>query len=162
MPSYFLYAEKSPISAVDRTELRVELIALVEPIVTDQGAELVDVEISGSKGGELIRLLVHAESGISLAQCEAISREVADSFDVEDPVPGRYRLEVTSPGLDRPLQNDRDFARASGRKLKVVFHNGQVVKGRLACWNTSMLLLESPAASVERANIAKAFIEPEL
>ena len=113
--------EKSPISAVDRTELKVELIALVKPIVTDHGAELVDVEISGSKGGELIRLLVHAEPGITLAQCEAISREVADSFDVEDPVPGRYRLEVTSPGLDRPLLSDDDFARASGRKLKVVF-----------------------------------------
>jgi ribosome maturation factor RimP len=154
--------EKSPISAVDRTELKVELIALVKPIVTDHGAELVDVEISGSKGGELIRLLVHAKPAITLAQCEAISREVADSFDVEDPVPGRYRLEVTSPGLDRPLLSDDDFARASGRQLKVVFHDGRVAKGRLASWDASQLLLEGPAASIERANIAKALIEPEL
>ena len=154
--------EKSPNSAVDRTELKVELTALVEPIVTGHGADLVDVEISGGKGGRLIRLLVHAGSGITLAQCEAISREVADSFDVDDPISGRYRLEVTSPGLDRPLHSDGDFARASGHQLKIVFHDGQVVKGRLTSWDASQLLLEGPAASIERSSIAKAFIEPEL
>ena len=106
--------------------------------------------------------MVHKNCGITLATCESISREVADLFDVEDPIAGRYRLEVTSPGLDRPLETDGDFARACGRLLKVVLTSGRVVKGRLIAWEADLIQLDGPAESVERADIAKANIEPEM
>ena len=106
--------------------------------------------------------MVHKNCGITLATCELISREVADLFDVEDPIAGRYRLEVTSPGLDRPLETDGDFTRAHGRLLKVVLTSGRVVKGRLSAWEADRIQLDSLAESVERADIAKANIEPEL
>ena len=106
--------------------------------------------------------MVHKNCGITLAICELISREVADLFDIEDPIAGRYRLEVTSPGLDRPLETDGDFTRAQDRLLKVVLTSGRVVKGRLAAWEADRIQLDSPAEIVARADIAKANIEPEL
>ena len=105
--------------------------------------------------------MVYKNCGTTLATCESISREVADLFDVEDPIVGRYRLEVTSPGLDRPLETDGDFTRAHGRLLKVVLTSGRVVKGRLIAWEADRIQLDSPAESVARADIAKANIEPE-
>ena len=87
---------------------------------------------------------------------------MADLFDVEDPIAGRYRLEVTSPGLDRPLETDGDFARARGRLLKVVLASGRVVKGRLIAWEANQIQLDGPAEFVARADIARANIEPEL
>ena len=95
---------------------------------------MVDVEIKGARGNELVKLLVYDEGGVSLTLCESISREVADLLDVEDPISGRYRLEVTSPGLDRPLVSDSDYAKANGRSLRAKLKSGQVIKGRmLAC-----------------------------
>ncbi|MDE2704483.1 MAG: ribosome maturation factor RimP [Gemmatimonadota bacterium] len=131
-------------------------------MVREHGAELVDIELSGVRGNQLVRLLVHKNCGVTLATCESISREVADLFDIEDPIAGRYRLEVTSPGLDRPLETDGDFTRAQGRLLKVVLTSGQAVKGRLVAWEADQIQLDSPAEIVARADIAKANIEPEL
>jgi len=116
----------SPVPAAESDLLKLKLRELVEPIVVDNGAILVDVELSGSRSQQILRLLVHKDSGLSLDLCAIVSREVADLFDVEDPIPGRYRLEVTSPGLDRSLQTDGDFHRASGRLLKVVMLSGKL------------------------------------
>ena len=154
--------EKARISAVDKFALKADIVVLVEPIIREHEAELVDIELSGAQGNQLVRLLVHKNCGITLATCELISREVADLFDIEDPIAGRYRLEVTSPGLDRPLETDGDFTRARGRLLKVVLTSGRVVKGRLVAWEADQIQFDSPAESVARADIAKANIEPEL
>ena len=153
---------KARISAVDKFALKADLVALAEPIIREHEAELVDIELSGVRGNQLIRLLVHKSCGITLATCESISREVADLFDIEDPIAGRYRLEVTSPGLARPLETDGDFTRAQGRLLKVVLTSGRVVKGRLVAWEADQIQLDSPAEFVARGDIARANIEPEL
>ena len=75
-------------------QLGLQLSAQLAPIVEDHGGILVDVEIAGSKSQPSIRIFVHKEPAISLATCEQISREIADYLDVEDPLPGRYRLEA--------------------------------------------------------------------
>ena len=158
-----LNREKAHISTADKAELKGDVIALVEPLVSGHGAELVDIELSGGRGNELVRILVYKDPGITLDLCVSISREIADLFDIEDPMPGRYRLEVTSPGLDRPLSSDGDFTRASGRLLKIVLKSGQTIKGRLTSWETNRLFLENTGKSLEvvRAEIAKALIEAE-
>ena len=140
------------------------LVTLLEPVIADHGAELVDLELVGAANNQTVRLLVHRDPAIGLDQCEAISREVADLLDVEDPVPGRYRLEVTSPGLDRPLQTDQDFGRAAGRFLKVVLASGRTLRGRLHHWEAEQLILEGEdeALKIDRRDIAKATIEAEL
>jgi len=148
----------------DRTRLRSALVALVSPVVEDHDLELVDVELRGSPNNQMVRILVHRDSGVMLDDCEAISRELGDLFDIEDPVPGRYRLEVTSPGLDRPLTTDRDFQRASSKRLKVVFASGGTRFGRLNGWDGENISLETDAGAEEipRADIARATVEVEL
>jgi ribosome maturation factor RimP len=137
---------------------------IVEPVVADYEASLVDVEILGRRNSRSIRVLVHKDPGITLDLCESISREIGDLLDVEDPVSGRYRLEVTSPGLDRPLVTDSDFARASARQLKVLLHSGRSVSGRLANWDPDAIELQIEIEVVDRiprSEIVKATIEAE-
>ena len=145
-------------------ELRLHLSSELTPIVEEHGALLVDVEAAGSKSQPSVRILVHKEPAISLTICEQISREIADFLDVEDPIPGRYRLEVTSPGLDRPLVKDGDFARAKGRLLKIVLLSGKNQRGRLVGWDSEQITLDDGRGNLEdvpRENIAKATIEVE-
>jgi len=110
-----------------------------------------------------LRLLVYREAGTSVEVCEAISREVADLLDLEDPLPGRYRLEVTSPGLDRPLVTDGDFNRASGRRLRIILADGGTLTGRLVTWDAQQVELDvaEGRAAVLRSDIARATIEVE-
>ena len=147
-----------------QTDLKDRLSELLEPVVIDHGATLVDLELSGSVNNQILRLLIHVDSGVTLTLCQAISREAADLLDVENPIPKRYRLEITSPGLDRPLQTNQDFSRARCRNLKVVLANGKTVHGRLQDWEDDRLILElaSGVEEVERREIAKATIKAEL
>lgn len=155
--------------AGDAERLRRALAELAEPVVAEHEAELVDVEVSG-RGSYNVRLLVHRSTGATVDLCEAISRELSDLLDVEDPVPGRYRLEVTSPGLDRPLRTDADYRRAQSRQLKVVTSDGRTLLGRLVDFSDTEIELELKAGRKERAaerivlqreEVARATIEVE-
>ena len=96
-----------------------ELAKLLEPTVTRMGYELVDLEVRlGGKGG-LVRLFIDKPDGIDLDDCEKVSLAVSALLDVEDPVPGNYNLEVSSPGLDRKLTKVEHFQRFAGETVKV-------------------------------------------
>ena len=110
-----------------------------------------------------MRLLVYRDRGVTVDLCEAISRELSDVLDIEDPVPGRYRLEVTSPGLERPLQTDADYLRAHLRRLKIVTCDGRTEFGRLTGFSGGAIELDREAGLriVDRSDIARATIEVE-
>ena len=96
-----------------------ELAKLLEPTVERLGYELVDLEVRlGGKGG-LVRVFIDKSEGIDLDDCETVSRAVSALLDVEDPVPGNYNLEVSSPGLDRKLTKVEHFQRFEGETVKV-------------------------------------------
>jgi ribosome maturation factor RimP len=98
---------------------RDELANLLEPTVKRLGYELVDLEARvGGKGG-LVRLYIDKPDGIDLDDCEKVSLAVSALLDVEDPVPGNYNLEVSSPGLDRKLTKVEHFQRFTGETVKV-------------------------------------------
>ncbi len=98
------------------------LVDLLEPTVESLGYELVDVIYRPGKGG-LLRLYIDKESGeITLEDCEAVSRQVSAVLDVEDPMPGQYTLEVSSPGFDRPLRKREHFERFIGSEAKLTLH----------------------------------------
>ena len=143
--------------------LRSALVELIQPVVEDRGAILVDIELGGSNHFHIVRVLVHKDPGITVKACVGISREVGDLLDIEDPFPGRYRLEVTSPGLDRPLTTDGDFQRAQGHKVKVVLTSGKAVVGRLESWESDGIQVSDKAGAkaISRLEIAKAHIEVE-
>lgn len=92
---------------------------LLEPVVNDLGYELVLLEFSPHKGAASLRLFIDSARGIGLGDCEKVSREVAATLDVEDPIPQAYQLEVSSPGLDRPLVKPEHFLRFRGEQVKV-------------------------------------------
>jgi len=149
---------------LEQDELKEHLIQLLEPVICEYGAEIVDLELTGPVNNQMLRLLVHKEPGITVDLCEAISREVGDLLDVEDPIPGRYRLEVTSPGVNRSLRTDRDFARVRSRLLKVVLRSGKNIHGRLEDWDSNNIILtgDSGQQIIDRSEIAKATVEVEL
>ena len=99
--------------------LHDRLVELLEPLVEALGYELVLLEYNAHKGSALVRLFVDATAGVTLGDCEKVSREVEGRLDVEDPIPQNYRLEVSSPGLDRPLVKPAHFERFKGSVAKL-------------------------------------------
>lgn len=98
------------------------LVQLLEPVVEDLGFELWHLEVVGSGDNRLLRLYIDAAEGIVIEDCERVSREVAAALDVADPLPGAYRLEVSSPGLDRPLAKPAHFRRFLGQSARVTLY----------------------------------------
>ena len=107
------------------TDKANEISALLAPTVTSMGLELLGAEYLPSPGGAVLRLYIdvpQAEAGernVGIEECEAVSREVSAQLDVEDPISGNYTLEVSSPGIDRPLFAPSHFARFLGQSAKV-------------------------------------------
>lgn len=92
---------------------------LAEPLVEAEGMELVDVEYLQERGRWLLRLTIDKPGGVTLDDCQTISRQVERVLDVEDPIDAPYALEVSSPGIERPLKKERDFERFAGNKAEV-------------------------------------------
>lgn len=96
-----------------------DLWSLVESVATGLGYEVVDVEYRPHPRNGLLRVYIDKPDGILLEDCEAVSHQLGAMLDVEDPIPGQYRLEVSSPGLDRPLRKAADFERFAGETVKI-------------------------------------------
>jgi ribosome maturation factor RimP len=92
---------------------------IVEPVVTTEGMELVEVEFQREPRGWTLRLYIDKDGGVDVNDCMAVSREVGDLLDVKDPIEHPYHLEVSSPGLNRPIRMQKDFERFSGRRVKI-------------------------------------------
>jgi ribosome maturation factor RimP len=98
---------------------REELQKMLVPTIESLGYELTDLESSLSGGSGVLRIFIDKPDGIGLEDCEKVSLAVSTLLDVEDPVPGRYDLEVSSPGLDRKLTKIEHFQRFEGKTIKV-------------------------------------------
>jgi ribosome maturation factor RimP len=95
-----------------------DLLNLLEPEIEAMGYELVALDVrTGGKG--LLRLYIDGPDGVNLEDCERVSHQVSGLLDVEDPIPGEYTLEVSSPGLDRPLRKAAHFQRFEGHEARV-------------------------------------------
>ena len=101
----------------DQYEQKAEAIA--EPIVSSFGFELVDVEYVKEAGTWYLRLYIDKEGGITIDDCEAVSRLFSDKLDEEDFIDDAYVMEVSSPGLGRPLKKEKDFKRSIGKEVEI-------------------------------------------
>ncbi len=99
--------------------LREKLIGLVEPLLANLGYELVDLELSTGHGSGMLRVYIDRPAGVGIEDCERVSREISALLDVHDPIPAAYRLEVSTPGLDRVLRTPAHFARFAGERAEV-------------------------------------------
>lgn len=96
------------------TELVGELVA---PILTQEQMDLVDIEYKKEGNNRFLRLYVDKEGGVDIADCERVSEQLSKKLDEADPIRETYFLEVSSPGAERPLKNERDYTRAVGRNV---------------------------------------------
>ena len=97
--------------------LRVE--SILEPLLDAEGISLVDVEYTREQGGWILRVFIDKDGNVTLDDCARVSREFGQLLDVEDIIPTSYHLEVSSPGLDRPLKKEEDFIKYSGRRVRI-------------------------------------------
>ncbi len=89
------------------------------PLIKEENLELVDFEFSPAGSKSLLRIYVDKPEGVTIDECANLSRKVSDFLDMENLIPHRYNLEVSSPGLDRPLVKREDFMRKVGEKVRV-------------------------------------------
>ena len=103
------------------SQKRIEQLVqgLAEPIIEELNYELVDLEFKKESGNWYLRFYIDKPGGITLDDCQKFSELIGDKLDEVDPIPHRYYLEGSSPGLDRPLKRDQDFVRFKGRKVHV-------------------------------------------
>ncbi|MBU6374000.1 MAG: ribosome maturation factor RimP [Alphaproteobacteria bacterium] len=111
------------------TPLEERVIAVIEPVAVELGYRLVRVRLSGLKRKRLQIMAERAADGLmALEDCEALSRAVSPALDAADPISAEYDLEVSSPGIDRPLVRLEDFARFEGHEAKL--ETAQMIEGR--------------------------------
>ena len=144
------------------------LHALIEPVVSAMGFELWGIDhLSQGKHSRLVIYIDH-EDGVSVDDCADVSRQVSAVLDVEDPVPGEYRLEVSSPGMDRPLFTLEQFERYAGHvvavKLRVPFDGRRKFQGLLAGIENDEVLLQVdgeeycfPIEGIDQARVVPQF-----
>jgi ribosome maturation factor RimP len=145
-----------------------QLINLLEPVVTTMGYELVELEFVGGGGNRTLRLFIDAPGGIGLDDCEAVSHSVEAVLDEADPIPEGYSLEVSSPGVDRPLRKAADYERFAGDKVKVKTYgpiDGQrSFTGALVGLEDEQVVIETPEGrtAIPLDQVAKAHLVADL
>ena len=104
---------------MSKVDVASRIMDLSQPLLASQGLELVELEYKKEGRDMVVRLFIDREGGINLDDCAAVSRELSELLDVEDVIPVNYTLEVSSPGLNRPLKKPSDYERYRGRLVKV-------------------------------------------
>ena len=131
---------------------RSEIQALIQPLCDSENIILSDVSLQGGAGNTIVKVIVDTEDGITLNQCQLLSKQISDLFYRKDMFKGQYRLEVTSPGIHKPLKESYEFKRNIGKQLKVNYLKGDencVVTGELIEFSNSHLSLKSEKDTIE-------------
>jgi len=138
---------------------------IIDPIVLNEGMEVVDIEYRRESGGWVLRLILDKDGGVTLDDCTRVSQEVGRSLDVEDIIQTSYTLEVSSPGLTRPLKTEKDFTKYLHRMVKVKtvdpIQNRRQFKGRLQGVSEKgvEILVDGRIYQISLSNVAKANLE---
>jgi ribosome maturation factor RimP len=149
-------------------EILTRVRTLAEPILADGGLELVEVEFQRETHGWVLRIYMDKAGGVRVDDCQRVSEELGDHLDVEDLIDHAYHLEVSSPGLDRPLTRDADFLSFAGKAARITTREAvegqRNFRGRLAGLRDGAVLLDlddGRRVAIPRGLIAKARLHPE-
>lgn len=134
-----------------------------------KGIELVDLALRRGRGRSMLQFLVDEPGGITLEKCAQLNKQIGEMLEKDDVIQESYILEVSSPGLDRPLISTRDFQRCADKEIRIVLHEAinkqNVWKGTMAAIdeeNVTIKTSEEKKVVINRENIAKARLELEL
>lgn len=153
---------------VEQKEIVERVEELLGPILEEEGLELVGVEFRRERSGWVLRVYIDKEGGVTLRDCVRVSRELGELLDVEDFIPYSYHLEVSSPGINRPLRKREDFERFRGEWAKV--RVSEPIEGRrnfrgriIGCEGEELLLsVEGKVLGISLSNIVKANLDPHI
>jgi len=148
--------------------LEQRLTEMFTPSVEDLGYELVGIEYIRAGQHSTLRVYIDQEAGILVDDCAAVSRQISALMDVEDPITNEYTLEVSSPGLERPLFNAQQYATFAGEEVKVQLRmpiqnrrkwKGIIdsVEGEIICVNVDGTLERFALSNIQKANIVPKF-----
>ena len=138
---------------------------LIEPIILEEGLELIDIDFQREARGWVLRIYVDREGGINLSHCTHVSGQIGDLLEVKDLIPHSYTLEVSSPGLNRPLKKEKDFLAYAGSTVKIrtvkPFNQRKNFKGILRGYSGGNVIIsaDDQEVSIPLVHIAKANIE---
>jgi ribosome maturation factor RimP len=142
------------VMAIDLETLR----SMAERVASSEGFYLVDVELKGGRSNPLLRVYIDKAGGIAHADCQNMSEQLSAMLDVEDPFPGGYTLEVSSPGLDRELRKPGDYEHFAGRRARVILRqpvDGKtMMEGRLAGLEGGRVRLDLGAEGIRELDLA--------
>jgi len=144
-----------------------KLNELLQPLVEDLGYEFVGLEYNSNPKNSLLRIYIDCEDGVGIDDCETVSREVAALLDVNDPIKSHYSLEISSPGLDRPLFTPAHYRKFAGHKVQINLFAPQdgrrKFSGPILGADEDSVRVEQDGSEVklEFANIAKAKLVPD-
>jgi len=139
---------------------------IILPVLEIQEIDLVELELKGKPGNQVLRIFIDHENGVSLALCEKVSREISDLLDTIDIIHHRYRLEVSSPGIDRPLKEYKDFKRNMNRNVRIEYLDNNnkpvTISGiiKSADVNAVSIQIDEEIIQIAMANIKTAKILP--
>ena len=144
-----------------------KLMELAEETARGQGIEVEDIQLLGRGKRKLLRVMIDTPDGVTLDECSAFSRDFGALLDVEDPLQGGYILEVSSPGLDRPLKGPGDFLKCRGKLARVVtkhkMEEQSVFVGRIldVTGDHVELLVDNKKIIIAHEDISRARLEIE-
>ncbi|MGH3376810.1 MAG: ribosome maturation factor RimP [Actinoallomurus sp.] len=125
-------------------QTRAALMRLLEPVVAGSGFDLEDVVVTPAGRRRQVRVIVDGDDGVSLDDVAVVSREISTALDGSEAMgSGPYVLEVTSPGVDRPLTRPRHWRRASGRLVRATLNGGAEITGRVTSADDDAVVLDT-------------------
>ncbi|RMH62117.1 MAG: ribosome maturation factor RimP [Zetaproteobacteria bacterium] len=134
--------------------MEARIVQLARPIAGELGVDVLKVSVGSSGSARLVQVVVDRAGGVDADTLARISRGLSLQLDVEDLISGRYRLEISSPGLDWPLTDVDDFRRHQGEWIAVTFADGRKLEGWNQGLSDGMLLLEDSAGQTHRIALA--------
>ena len=143
--------------------MRAKVKEIIEPVIKGLGVALEDMELRKMGRRVFLRVIIDKEGGVTIDNCEQVSREIEAQLDVEDPIPYPYTLEVSSPGLDRPLKTPGNFKRFCGKTVRIVtsapvenqtFFIGEIIEAGDA--EVTLLLSKDKKINIQYKDIVRA------
>lgn len=138
-----------------KTSIAESIIEMVEPVINDEGLELVDVEYKKLGKTWTLRIFIDRDEGVTVEDCQKVSRQVEDMIEVDDLIANPFVLEVSSPGLDRPLKKEKDFLRFKNKAVEVKtfspIENRKNFRGTIKDCKNQILFLDEEGGPMEIA-----------
>lgn len=137
---------------MEKQDIIDRVTGLIEPFLVENGIELVEMTYRRETGGMTLKLLIDTRDGIGLDECEMVNKRLGELLDAEDIIQEHYLIEVSSPGLDRPIKTDRDFERSMDKDVEITtfapVEGRKLHEGHLVGMDKENIVIESRGVSI--------------